>query len=152
MLATKRFIAQHDELLDLSDQITACLNFIELAKDATKVRSLLSIFLGRLKVHLAMEDGSLYPVMLDLEDKKINEMARMFINEMGGVVDAVNDYAMIWASAMAIQDNPKIFITHTNKIMSAMARRIDKENYELFRAYAAHEKKIKRESLTAKNC
>ena len=142
MLATKRYVEQHEDLLELIDEINECLNFIELAKDANDVRMLLSRFFVKLKVHLAMEDGSLYPVMLDVEDDKVREMARKFVNEMGGLADAFQTYSLMWASAVAIQDNPKVFMAHTNKVMNALSRRIDKENHELFRAYNALEKKM----------
>jgi hemerythrin-like domain-containing protein len=143
MIATKRYVEQHDELLDLANDIIIRLNFKALAEDATEVRSLLSKFLGRLTVHLAMEDRSLYPSLLEQEDESVKAMARRFVNEMGGIAEAVDEYAAMWASAVAIQDNPKVFIAHTNNIINALARRIDKENNELYKAYNDLEKILK---------
>lgn len=135
MSATTRYREQHDGLLVLATEISECLNVSELAEDASKARSLLSQLLGKLSVHLAMEDKSLYPSLLEQGDDEIKKMAQSFMDEMGGIGEAVEAYAKTWSSATAIQNNPQDFVTQTKGIFNALGNRINKENNELYKAF-----------------
>lgn len=137
MSATTRFREQHDGLLALATEISACLDANEISQDASKVKSLLSKLMGKLKVHLAMEDKSLYPSLLEKGDDQLKAMTQRFIDEMGGIGEAVETYADKWSTASAIQNDVQGFISETNAIFAALAERIDKENNELYAAFDA---------------
>ncbi|MCP4274293.1 MAG: hypothetical protein GY781_20415 [Gammaproteobacteria bacterium] len=120
-------------MLKITTEITPHLYVEELKNDASKVRLLLSKLLGKLAIHLAMEDQSLYPQMLDHTDERVKEMARKFMDEMGGLGEAVNAYRNKWPSDLPIQEEPAEFIAQTNEIFMALANRIERENRELYK-------------------
>ena len=133
MNVTKSFRDQHDDLLKTASEIAARLNIDQLSNDASEVRNLLSELLGKLNVHLSMEDKALYPKLLNHPDEEIKSMARRFIDEMGGIGDAVKAYKTKWPHALAIQKNPGDFIEQTKGIFNALTNRIEKENNELYK-------------------
>ncbi len=132
MLRTERFRNQHNELLKIATDISAHLNVDELSHDAREVRSLLSQLLGKLTVHLSMEDKSLYPELLKHSDEKISSLARKFIDEMGGIGESVNIYKDKWSNHIRIKEDPSGFIAHTKDIFNALSERIEIENSELY--------------------
>lgn len=134
MQNTQRYREQHDELLEIATEISGYLQESRILSEAAKVRSLLSRLLAKLKIHLAMEDKNLYPRLLESNDQNVVRMAKSFLDEMGGIGAAVNEYQQKWASAMQIQNSPREFIEHTKSIFNALKGRIDKENNELYRA------------------
>ncbi len=132
MGATKRFRDQHDDLLMMASEISLHLKAEYLSRDANEARLLLSKLLGKLSIHLAMEDKALYPQMLEHSDDRVRSMARKFMDEMGGLGEAVNAYKAKWPSALPIQDDPDEFISQTKGIFDALANRIERENNELY--------------------
>ena len=133
MSKTKGFRAQHDDLLKVVTEISTHLNVNELSNDATEVRRLLSLLFGKLNVHLSMEDNALYPKLLEHSDERVKSMAKRYMDEMGGVGKAVNAYKDKWSTASLIQKNPSGFIEQTKGIFDALAKRITKENNELYK-------------------
>lgn len=133
MSATKRYREQHDDMLSIASEISAHLNVDKLSNDANEVRSLLSKLLGKLGVHLAMEDKTLYPKLLDHPDESVKSMAKRFSDEMGGIGEAINAYKNAWPHPIAIQNDPSSFIEQTKGIFDALSKRIDRENNELYK-------------------
>ncbi len=133
MSETRHFREEHDDLLKIASEVSAHLNVDELSNDASEVRSLLSKLLGKLTIHLAMEDKALYPRLLEYSDERIKSIAKRFIDEMGGLGEAVKSYNNKWSSALPIQKNPSDFIVQTKGIFDALAKRIERENNELYK-------------------
>ncbi len=133
MSNTQRFRDQHDDLLKIASEISSHLNVDELSNDASEARLLLSKLLGKLTIHLAMEDKALYPQMLGHSDERVRDMARKFMEEMGGLRGAVNAYKKKWSSALPIQNDPTDFISQTKGIFDALANRIEREDNELYK-------------------
>lgn len=132
MFTSKKYRAQHEAILALADEIYECLNAHDLAEDASHVRVLLSKFLGKVKINLAVEDQSLYPILLDQNDVKLRKMVREYIDEMGGLAEAVDEYSIAWPSTEVIQRHSKMFVAQTNDLLNALVRRFNKEDHELF--------------------
>jgi hemerythrin-like domain-containing protein len=132
MAATDAYRKQHSELLALAAKLADALDPAKLGRDATPARLILSNLSGKLKVHLAMEDNSLYPRMLQDSDPAVSAMARRFADEMGGIAKAFGGYVERWPSANAIQLAPQQFIDETRKIFAALASRIERENNQLY--------------------
>jgi hemerythrin-like domain-containing protein len=128
----QNFREQHDELLIIANKIWSCLHVPALADDASGVRMLLADFLGKLTVHLAMEDNVLYPRLLQNSDRNIRTSAQTFVREMGSISDDLKIYKTRWTSALIIQENPEQFIEQTKNIFEKMVKRIEKENEELY--------------------
>ncbi len=132
MGSTDRFRAQHEELLGIAKEITAQLSVATLSQDASVARGLLSKLIGGLKVHLAAEDKSLYPRLINSADEEVSQLATEFMEEMGSIAEAVLAYSGKWQSAAKIQDDAATFINETQDLFGALANRIDRENNQLY--------------------
>lgn len=133
MSKTESFRSQHIDLLNIAGEISEHLNVDELSKDAGPTRHLLSNLLGKLSVHLSMEDKILYPQLTNHSDSNVKTMAKKFIDEMGGIGEAVKNYKSKWTTPKTIQNDPATFISETKGILAALGQRIDKENNELYK-------------------
>jgi hemerythrin-like domain-containing protein len=132
MAATDSFRKQHGELLAVAGEIGKTLDPAQLAKDATQARTLLSSLAGKLKVHLAMEDKTLYPRLMQDPDPKVSGLAKRFADEMGGIAEVFGGYMERWPSGRAIQEAPQQFVADTKKLFAALATRIERENNQLY--------------------
>lgn len=133
MSKTQNYRKQHDQLLEIATDISKQLSEDNLSSDANGVRILLSNFMGKLKYHLAIEDKSLYPNLLAHPDEKIVSTAQEFIDEMGSMGKVVEAYNSKWSSAAKIQSDAADFIRETKNVFGVLAKRIEKENNELYK-------------------
>lgn len=118
--------------MKLAGEIAALLSPDRLVGETAKVRNLLSSLAGKLKVHLAMEDKSLYPTLLTAKDAKVTATARQFVEEMGGITKVFGDYSTKWATNSAIAADPQGFATDTKNLFGALGKRIERENRDLY--------------------
>ena len=132
MSRTQKYREQHDSLLQIATEISGYLTVQKVTDEAESIRRLLSTLFGKLNVHLAMEDKSLYPQLLDNSNEQVKVLASRFIKEIGGIGEAINSYKSNWPSATKIKDDPDTFISQTKDIFKALSQRIDKENNELY--------------------
>jgi len=133
MARTDSYRRQHDELVEIVTEISGKLDSLRLSKDATEVRTLLSKLMGILKIHLAMEDKSLYPQLLKSPDPVARKLAQKFIDEMGAIGTVVEKYVATWPNALSIQKDANGFIIETRKLFDALGKRIIRENNELYK-------------------
>lgn len=123
---------QHKAILTDLSKIETLLTPQILATQAREARSLLSSFAGKITLHLAMEDASLYSVMIDSNDSNAKTTAQAFKSEMGSLGQAFNAYLAKWPSYSSIENNPKDFIQETAGIATALKQRIAKEESKLY--------------------
>lgn len=134
MQKTANFRRQHDDILDLVSQISNFLAIESLSKDASQIVVLSSKLAGKVKFHLAMEDDSLYPRLLKDTDVSVKSLAQKYISEMGGINKAFISYLEKWKNAKLIEANAVQFIRETKHLFNVLAKRIEKENNELYKA------------------
>ena len=123
---------QHDELLEVATKIAALLNPEAIEQKAEEIASLLAKLAGKLKMHLAMEDKSLYPKMISSTDTTTKDLAEKFIAEMGEISSVFSQYMNDWSSPTAMRADPKGFIKVTTDLFGAVKKRIDRENGQLY--------------------
>lgn len=131
MAATDMFRKQHAELVDIVRSIEPLLDPAKLAAVADEARSLLSKLLGKLSLHLAMEDQSLYPRLEKHADAKVRDTAKKFAAEMNGVKPAVDAFANKWTT-QELRANPAGFCEEAKKLFAVLAERIRRENTQLY--------------------
>jgi hypothetical protein len=132
MARTDNFRKQHKEILEIVGKIVPQLKPEILSKDASTARTLLSKLVGKLSLHLSMEDKSLYPELINNPDKKSSELASRFQKEMKQVKEVIITYDQRWPSATAIQKKAPDFISETKGIFDALGKRITLEESELY--------------------
>lgn len=131
MKFTDAFVKQHDELVDTIGKISKNLEVQKLLNNLDEVQYHLSILSRTLNAHLLMEDRGLYPVMLEHGNLTAKELARLYIDEMGGLKSDFVEYSINWQENRII-DNPEKFIEDTKSIFYSLANRVEKENTILY--------------------
>ena len=126
------FKRQHREIRELISTITPLLDRDLLLIEPTQVRYKLSALLGKLMMHLAMEDRFLYPRLIKSKNRQIQTTANRFSTEMGDLVKVFNDYSKKWLSSSSIRANPDAFIEDSHDTFRALLNRVDLEDLELY--------------------
>jgi len=81
--------------------------------------------------HLKAEDWVLYPPLLSSTDPKVAEIARHFVDEMGGLAQAFTLYVERW-DALSIESDWPRYQRESHGIIEALTKRIIRENQELY--------------------
>ncbi len=134
MATTARFQRQHQEIMAIAGDFRATLDARTLGRSAQVARNLLSDLVGKLKIHLAMEDKSLYPRLLRSPDPEVRGLAERFMAEMGGIASVLVSYLGAWPTAQSIQDEPYEFVRDSKGLLKALAARVEKEERLLYPA------------------
>ncbi len=80
--------------------------------------------------HLKAEDWVLYPPLLESSNAEIAQVARQFVDEMGGLAAAYNVFMERW-DALGIQADWATYKKEASGISKALANRILREDEEL---------------------
>lgn len=130
MARTESFRKQHDDLALALQKIESMIKASPL--NATELSQLLASVAGKINMHLAMEDQSLYPAMLKSNNTKVVEAAKKFQAEMGGLKEVFVKFCQEWGIASKISANEDGFRTQMTGIIAALRKRVAKENTELY--------------------
>lgn len=84
-----------------------------------------------LLAHLAKEDKLLYPQLRSANDQRLAGIATRFSDEMGGLAAEYSRYMADWTIDRMRQDWTS-FQTDTRRVLTALRRRIARENRELY--------------------
>lgn len=87
---------------------------------------------GQLKIHLREEDDFLYPQLLDSTDSGIKKLANQYISEMGDLAAEYITFKNKYNIASKIRENRENFLTEGKIIITALKKRIEKENCGLY--------------------
>lgn len=130
--STRMYREQHEHLLAAARELDSLLDAGALRANGRAARAALSRLAGRLHVHLAMEDRSLYPALLARPEAPVREAAARMQAEMGRLRTEVDAYLLRWPSAQALEDRPEGFVAETRAVLAALEVRIGREDRELF--------------------
>lgn len=133
MSRTTRFREQHVEILRLAADLQG-IPESQLRENAAPARKAISNLLGKLTLHLAVEDRSVYPQLQSSPNVAVASMAKRFEKEMGGIAAKVQAWSQSWPTPGAIQAEPRRFIMETADIVTVLKQRVQRENLELYAA------------------
>jgi hypothetical protein len=119
---------QHGDLQRVAMDLVQILDEGELARDASAARRSLRTLAGILRVHLAMEDGSFYPRLLEHRDPQLRERAERFLAERAELERAFADYYARWRVGTAIEAEPARCIAETRALLLTLGRRMFAED------------------------
>jgi len=131
-MRTQNYRDQHDQLLRIATELAAITQAGKAGTQSDVARRHLSELAGKLNLHLAMEDKSLYPALLSHPDEKVRATAKKFVDEMGGIAAAFTGYLAHWPTPGSIAKAPQDFAKETAGIIKALGDRIQKENTVLY--------------------
>ncbi len=130
---TGPFREQHDRILEIAEEISLCVDDMDnLRENPNRAAKLLSDLSRNLKMHLTLEDTSLYPILNIVDNKELNEVAAGYIDEMGYIKKAFDEYSARWHSGFRIKENPEVFAEETKQLLDSLTNRIEKENSGLY--------------------
>ncbi len=129
---TESYRHQHNEVLRITEEISALLDDKVLSYDAAVVRTLLSKLSGTLIVHLELEDYHLYPKLLEFSDDTIAMTAKKSQKLIGVFKNNFLSYIQRWQDQSSIQKNPVEFIAQSKEVITDIKSRIKFENNDLF--------------------
>ncbi|HEY2747994.1 MAG TPA: hemerythrin domain-containing protein [Polyangia bacterium] len=120
---------QHRELVRTAKQLFGWLDPAKLrAHGAGDVYRELSSLSGILRVHLAMEDRSLYPHLVRHPDLQLRTLAQRFLDERALLRQSYDDYRARWASPAAIEAGADAFVEETRLILGLLWTRMKTED------------------------
>ncbi|MDF0541135.1 hemerythrin domain-containing protein [Sphingobium sp. H39-3-25] len=119
---------QHDAL---AANANALLDQVSKADFPRPVAALRWKLARALIVHLALEDGFLYPDMLNGQDMEACNIARDFQGEMGDLAGCFTDYMARWSDDRIAGEWPR-FCEETREVMGMLVERITRENERLY--------------------
>ena len=131
-LGTAMYREQHARLLALGRELESQLDEDALARDASAARLAVSRIAGALQIHLAMEDDSLYPSLLVHSNAQLRECAQRLRDELKGLREALARYLGRWPTHVAVEREARAFAEQTRELLAQLARRIEREDRELF--------------------
>lgn len=129
---------QHHELLDIASALSLHLQIDRIAEMPDAVHELLLNLAGRLRVHLAMEDRGLYPLLLETRDETVKRLAREFIDDIGGLSARSRKYMLRWSVPRLISEHPRDFARETRELLQELSLRIEREETELYPLLKEH--------------
>jgi hypothetical protein len=121
---------QHRELTRITMELVPRLEPSELAADASTVRKSLSMLTGILKVHLAMEDKSFYPYLLEHRDEELRKLAGQFLAEREEIQTRYLDFTARWMAPGAIEKDAASFVEETRAVLMQLGTRMLQEDRE----------------------
>ena len=131
-IQTDLYQTQHDEITRLMAQINELLDIHTLQTNADDISNLISSLVGKLSVHLTLEDNVLYQHLAESPNVKLNELGKSFQDQIGGLHKTLNAYKYMWSTSLSIQESPEQFVRETEAFMSVVKKRIQLEDDDLF--------------------
>jgi hemerythrin-like domain-containing protein len=128
---------QHKELIKVTMKLVQQLDGVGRGYTSDAYQSLRAMN-GILRVHIAMEDRSFYPSLLDHRDQVLREMAQRFLKERGNIQERYEAYIERWQSISAIDAAPQTFVSETREMLMTLGSRMVSEDRELHPAIRKH--------------
>ena len=128
----ERYRNQHDSILQMAESIEKLLTPEKLKEEADGIRSMLSALVGKLNVHLAMEDDVLYPVLLEHSKDEVNRAAKRLQDEAGDLKRIFQVFVDRWPSGEPVKTAPVAFACDVRALLTKLRDRIARENDDLF--------------------
>jgi hemerythrin-like domain-containing protein len=125
------FLSQHKDAATVVGQIEGKIA-AGVAANADEIRSLLNGLVGKLKIHLAMEDKNIYPKAAESSDPTLKQMSVKLQQEMDGLAGALVAYSQKWMMAATIKAQPDAFAAETKAVFDALKKRITVEERDFY--------------------
>jgi hemerythrin-like domain-containing protein len=122
---------QHHDLIGILGEISMLINRSNIAIQPHTMRHLIAKFINQFKIHLAGEREFIYPQLMAHNDAAIRQTAKQYQQEMSSIDPMIESWHKKW-SISAIASDTNTFMDETESIFTAVKKRIDKEENELY--------------------
>ena len=123
---------QHQDILKLTQDISAFCTPDKVEEKAFSIAMLISQLSGRINVHLLAEDQHVYPSLMSHKDSRIQQISNRFAAEMGGLAQKFNDFKSRYAASAQIKADTAPFLYEAKFVLEAIQERIAPEERELY--------------------
>jgi len=127
---TKKFRRQHRDLQKLAQELSRAA--LRPGHDAERIQVSLRRFIGKLRVHAAMETDALYPTLLTHSDASVRARAERLHDELGPLYGLMEEFIDRWPSAVEIDARRIRFRIELTRVLAKLGWRMMKENRELY--------------------
>jgi hypothetical protein len=129
MASIDTFRQQHQELMQLTREVVPLLDAERLARECTEARLKLSTWARKLRVHLTLEERTLYPRLMTHDDPQVVKKATRVQQEMSTLSDQLTVYCRDWlAEESMIREGPVTFVEQTKAMFDQMTKRFHFEH------------------------
>lgn len=126
--------SQHAAVLEMVKQMDARLE----REDIPGAARLLTPFRRALEAHLALEDGELYPRLIQAADEKrdatLGQTARLFASNMGHISQLLRQFLAKYEGKASLELEP--FRREWRAVAEVLGSRVDQEEKMLYPLYA----------------
>lgn len=131
------YLRQHADAATVVSEIEKLLAGTEV-KDSKEVRSLLNRLIGKLNIHLSVEDKNVYPRAKSSDNAELKALAIKLENEMKDLGGALKSYSDKWNTASKIEEGQADFIKESQAVFTALKNRIEQEESRFYPLLAEH--------------
>lgn len=130
-----KFKHQHEDILDSIARLRASAH-AGVAEHASEIAAQVVAMSGAVRLHLAVEDSTLYPVLAE-GNARLARMGRDYQQEMGDIAAEYLAFAARWNRASQLVQAPEQFRSDANRVLRALYGRIRSEDAEFYPAIEA---------------
>ncbi len=130
MIPVEELRSENDGIKDLSDVLANLISDQKLRTN-TVFCELMQRFRSKLEIHLKHEARSIYPELLNHDDKNIKMVAKDFLSNTHELERIMNKYVKRWCDNINT-DNHKEFEDETKEVFRLVNERIKLEEAHLF--------------------
>ncbi|MBI3444002.1 MAG: hemerythrin domain-containing protein [Magnetospirillum sp.] len=132
MRKTDHYRKHHDDLRGIVSRLEPMLDVGRITAAPASVSAVVLDLFGKFSIHLAIEDGTLYPKCASHADSKLRQIAASFQAEMGTLKARFDSYKRDWAGPLAIGRDPAGFVAATREILGLLKARVEREEHQLY--------------------
>ncbi|HJU71263.1 MAG TPA: hemerythrin domain-containing protein [Paucimonas sp.] len=132
-----KFKRQHIEILSC---ITALRTHVKggIQSNAAEIAKLIISMSSTIKLHLAVEDSTLYPALQNSNNAALARMGKKFQDEMESIASAYLGFAGKWNTESRVLQDPEGFRSDANSVLKVLYERMQKENTDFYPVIEAH--------------
>lgn len=131
-----KFKQQHIDIIKcISDLRMLSRNGV--SENAAEISQLIISMSSMIRLHLAVEDNTLYPALKASDNSPLAKMGEKFQDEMGSIASAYLSFARKWNTAANLRQNPEGFRADANNVLKLLYDRMRQEDVEFYPAIEA---------------
>lgn len=131
-----KFKHQHTEILSCISRLRT-LSRSGVSKNAEAISALIVSMSSIIRLHLAVEDKTLYPAIRHVADASLAAMGKRFQDAMGPIASTYLAFARRWNTPASLSGNPEGFRSDANVVLKTLYERMCKEDAEFYPAIEA---------------
>ncbi|ASW44321.1 hemerythrin domain-containing protein [Clostridium isatidis] len=123
---------QHTEIKELFKKLDNHIKSSNLEDNIDDMVWDINTLAGKLNIHMKTEDKFLYPELINSNNDKLKKIATEYSEEMGDIHNIFTEYKNKFNTKNKILSNKAEFIKESQKVLTLLVNRIQKEDLKLY--------------------